>query len=78
MIHVLCLTVYTSNTLETQPHGQYEYQVFTVYFHKCTKYIWAWRPLAAKVGTSKSRRKERQTTPKNFPGMQRTRAIRVA
>jgi hypothetical protein len=37
-----------------------------------------WRHLAAKVGTSKGRRKQWQTTPKNLPRMQRARAIPVA
>jgi hypothetical protein len=37
-----------------------------------------WRYLAAKVGTSKGRRKQWQTTPKKLPRMQRTRAIPVA
>jgi hypothetical protein len=37
-----------------------------------------WRHLAAKVGTSKGRGKQWQTTPKNLPRMQRARAIPVA
>jgi hypothetical protein len=37
-----------------------------------------WRQLAAKVGTSKGRGKQWQTTPKNLPRMQRTRAIPIA
>jgi hypothetical protein len=37
-----------------------------------------WRHLAAKVGTSKGRGKQWQTTPKNFPRMQLARAIPVA
>jgi hypothetical protein len=37
-----------------------------------------WRNLAVKVGTSKSRGKQWQTTPKNLPRMQCTRAIPVA
>jgi hypothetical protein len=37
-----------------------------------------WRYLAAKVGTSKGRGKQWQTTPKNLPRMQRARAIPVA
>jgi hypothetical protein len=37
-----------------------------------------WRHLAAKVVTSKVRRKQWQTTPKNVPRMQRSRAIPVA
>jgi hypothetical protein len=37
-----------------------------------------WSHLAAKVGTSKGRRKQWQTTPKNLPKMQRARAIPVA
>jgi hypothetical protein len=36
-----------------------------------------WRHLAAKVGTSKGRRKQWQTTPKDLSGMQRARAIPV-
>jgi len=37
-----------------------------------------WRHLVAKVGTSKRGGKQWQTTPKNLPRMQRTRAIPVA
>jgi hypothetical protein len=37
-----------------------------------------WRHLAAKVGTSKGRGKQWQTTPKNMPRMQHARAIPVA
>ena len=37
-----------------------------------------WRHLVAKVGTSKHGGKQWQTTPKNLPRMQRTRAIPVA
>jgi hypothetical protein len=37
-----------------------------------------WGHLAAKVGTSKGREKRWQTNPKNFPRMQRARAIPVA
>jgi hypothetical protein len=37
-----------------------------------------WRHLVAKVGMSKGREKQWQTTPKNLPRMQRTRAIPVA
>jgi hypothetical protein len=37
-----------------------------------------WRHLAAKVGTSKGRGKEWQSTPKNLPRMQRAGAIPVA
>jgi hypothetical protein len=40
--------------------------------------IGTWRHLAAKVGTSKGRGKQWQTTPKNLPTMQRARAIPVA
>jgi len=36
-----------------------------------------WRDLVAKVGTSKRGGKQWQTTPKNFPRMQRTRSIPV-
>jgi hypothetical protein len=36
-----------------------------------------WRHLAAKVGTSKGRGKQWQTTPKNMPRMQRARTIPV-
>jgi hypothetical protein len=38
----------------------------------------AWRHLATKVGTSKGWGKQWQTTPKNLPRIQRTRAIPVA
>jgi hypothetical protein len=37
-----------------------------------------WRHLAAKMGMSKGREKQWQTTPKNLPRMQRARAIPVA
>jgi hypothetical protein len=37
-----------------------------------------WRHLAAKVGTSKGRGKQWQTTPKNLPRMQRATAIPIA
>jgi hypothetical protein len=40
--------------------------------------IGTWRHLAAKVGTSKGRGKQWQTTPKNLPRMQRARAMLVA
>jgi hypothetical protein len=42
------------------------------------KVIVTWRHLAAKVGTSKGRGKQWQTTPKNLPRMQCARAIPVA
>jgi hypothetical protein len=37
-----------------------------------------WRHLVAKVGMSKGRGKQWQTTPKNLPRMQRARAVLVA
>jgi hypothetical protein len=41
-------------------------------------FLGTWSSLAAKVGTSKGRGKQRQTTPKNLPRIQLARAIPVA
>ena len=45
---------------------------------RISRFVTTWRYLLAKVGTSKRGGKQWQTTPKNLPRMQRTRAIPVA
>jgi len=45
---------------------------------RISRFVTTWRHLVAKVGTSKRGGKQWQTTPKNLPRMQHTRAIPVA
>jgi hypothetical protein len=45
---------------------------------RSARVVGTWRHLATRVGTSKGRGKQWQTTPKNVPRTQRTRAIPVA